>query len=119
MTNSKLSFACDYMKGAHPSIIRRQPETNMLETAGYGLDPVCEAARERIRTALREKDYELFFASPTNQIFCIMENEKLERFGEVVEYGFWENYDDDHTVIRISTDWATEPEKVDRLLEVL
>ena len=36
-----------------------------------------------------------------------------------VEYGFWEIYDDQHTVIRLATDWATEPEKVDQLLEVL
>lgn len=81
-------------------------------------EPAITAA-ERIREALRMKGYELYFESPTNQIFCIMENERLERFGETVEYGFWEKYDEHHTVIRLATDWATEQEKVDRLVEVL
>ena len=35
--NEKLSFACDYAKGAHPDILRRMMETNMIKTAGYGL----------------------------------------------------------------------------------
>jgi len=35
--SGKISFACDYMKGAHPNIIERLAETNMLETAGYGV----------------------------------------------------------------------------------
>ncbi len=48
-----------------------------------------------------------------------MDNDRLRDFGEKVEYGFWEIYDDQHTVIRLATDWATEPEKVDQLLEVL
>ena len=81
-------------------------------------EPAIEAA-ERIRAALQERGYEIYFESPTNQIFCIMDNDKLRAFGEKVEYGFWEKYDDQHTVIRLATDWATEPEKVDQLLEVL
>ena len=35
--NEKLSFACDYAKGAHPDILQRMMETNMMRTAGYGL----------------------------------------------------------------------------------
>ena len=33
--NKKLYFASDYAKGAHPSIMKRMADTNMLETAGY------------------------------------------------------------------------------------
>lgn len=80
--------------------------------------PAIEAAN-RIREALREKGYELYFESPTNQVLCIIENDKLEKLCENVVYPFWGKYDDDHTVIRFATDWATEPEKVDRLIEVL
>ena len=49
--NEKLSFACDYAKGAHPGILRRMMETNMIKTAGYGLDEISESARNRIRKA--------------------------------------------------------------------
>ena len=47
----KLSFASDYMKGAHPAIMERLVETNLMETGGYGLDPFSDSARDKIRMA--------------------------------------------------------------------
>lgn len=47
----KLWFASDYMEGAHPRLMARLNETNLERSAGYGLDPYCESARERIREA--------------------------------------------------------------------
>ena len=76
-------------------------------------------AAERIKKALKEKGYSFKIDSPTNQIFCIMENEALKGFGESVEYTFWEKYDDTHTVIRLATDWGTTDEEVDALIRVL
>ena len=49
--NEKLNFASDYTKGAHPAIMQRMVETNMMQTAGYGLDEISESARRRIREA--------------------------------------------------------------------
>lgn len=49
--DEKLSFACDYEKGAHPNILKRLVETNMMKTTGYGLDEISESARNRIRKA--------------------------------------------------------------------
>lgn len=72
-----------------------------------------------IREALREKGYQLFMENPTNQIFVIMENEVLKSFGNDVAYGFWEKYDDTHTVIRIATSWATSDASVQALLNIL
>ena len=48
---TKLSFASDYMKGAHPAIMERLVETNMMETGGYGLDPFSDSARDKNRMA--------------------------------------------------------------------
>ena len=76
-------------------------------------------AAERIQKALQEKGYRLYFETPTNQIFCIMENRTLERFGEKVEYGFWEKYDEEHTVIRLATDWGTTEEEIIALIGIL
>lgn len=81
-------------------------------------EPAIKAA-DKIRTILQMKDYHLCFDSPTNQIFCVMENDQLEKFGERVEYSFWEKYDGDNTVIRLATDWATTPEETDALIEIL
>ena len=47
----KLNFASDYMKGAHPAILERLAQTNMMETPGYGHDPFSESARRKIREA--------------------------------------------------------------------
>ena len=44
-------FNSDYLEGAHPSIMVRLAETNMVQTVGYGEDEYCEAAREKIKTA--------------------------------------------------------------------
>ena len=37
-------FESDYMEGAHPEILRRLIETNMIQQPGYGSDMWCESA---------------------------------------------------------------------------
>ena len=76
-------------------------------------------AANRLRTHLKEKGYQFFFETPTNQIFIVMENEALARLGENVVYSFWEKYDDTHTVIRLATSWATTEENLEKLLQLL
>lgn len=41
-------FNCDYMAGAHPEVLSRLCETNMMHTAGYGNDPFTAEARRMI-----------------------------------------------------------------------
>lgn len=47
----ELSFASDYLQGAHPAVLDRLCRTNLLQTPGYGTDEFCQSARERIRAA--------------------------------------------------------------------
>ena len=77
------------------------------------------AAADKIRTNMEKIDFRLCFDSPTNQIFCILDNEKLQKLGENVEYSFWEKYDEANTIIRLATDWSITPEKTDALIEIL
>ena len=51
-----LSFACDYMEGAHPEILRRLTEINLEKNVSYGLDPYSQQARELIREACGRDD---------------------------------------------------------------
>ena len=44
-----IRFDCDYLEGAHPAILQKLLETNMDQTIGYGEDPYCAAAAEKIR----------------------------------------------------------------------
>ena len=61
----------------------------------------------------------LLIDSPTNQVFPIVANDDLDRLGSVLDYGFWEQVDDEHTAIRLATSWATTDEDVDALLDAL
>ncbi len=76
-------------------------------------------AAVRIKEALRERGYRFFIDSPTNQTFIVLENEALKEFAKKVKYDFWERYDDNHTVIRLCTSWATSSEDVDALISLL
>ena len=74
---------------------------------------------ERMRTIFREAGYTLGMDSPTNQVFVVLENGAMDRLAEQVEFSFFEPYDETRTVIRLATDWATDPEDVERLREIL
>ena len=65
------SFASDYLEGAHPKILEAFAETNLLQTPGYGLDPFCDRAKDKIRKACECPDADVFFISggtQTNQL---------------------------------------------------
>ena len=46
-----ISFTCDYIEGAHPEILKRLVETNMIQVEGYGEDHFCNSARAKIKEA--------------------------------------------------------------------
>lgn len=56
-----IRFECDYLEGAHPSIIKRLEETNFIQTAGYGGDSFCSSAKERIREQCGGMDVDVHF----------------------------------------------------------
>lgn len=72
-----------------------------------------------LREGLRQKGYTFYNSSPTNQLFLVMENSRLEELKNDVVYSFWEKADDTHTVIRFATSWATAREDVEKLLSLL
>lgn len=74
---------------------------------------------DRLKQVLKEKGYEFYIDSPTNQIFVILENEKMERLKQNVVFSFWEKKDEDHTVVRFATSWATRMEDVEKLAALL
>ena len=74
---------------------------------------------ETLKAAFREKGYRFFLESPTNQIFLAMENSELSRLKEKVAFGFMEQADESHTVVRFATSWATTPEQVKALISLL
>lgn len=70
---------------------------------------------ELLKEGFRKKGYEFFIDSPTNQQFILMDNETMERLKGKVAYSFWEKYDEERTVVRFATSWATRKEDVEEL----
>ena len=54
-------FGNDYLAGCHPAIMERLAATNLEQTAGYGLDPYSESAREKIRAAVHDERADVHF----------------------------------------------------------
>ena len=74
---------------------------------------------KRLKQVLRDKGYRFFKETDTNQQFVILENEKMERLKSQVRFNFWERLDENHTVVRFATSWATTKEQIDALKAIL
>lgn len=56
-----LHFDSDYMRGAHPEVMRRLMETNLIQTPGYGSDDYTSHAKKLILEACCVPEGEVFF----------------------------------------------------------
>ena len=74
---------------------------------------------EKLKNILHEKNYRFYLESPTNQQFIIIENTKMEELAKNVSFSFWEKYNENHTVIRFVTSWATTEKDLDELIKLL
>ena len=70
---------------------------------------------EKMKKLLREKGYEFYLESPTNQQFIVLENTRMQELMEHVKFSFWEAVDEEHTVVRLATSWATRDEDIEEL----
>lgn len=77
------------------------------------------SAADKIRAALKSKGYELYFETPTNQIFVVLDNEQMARLEKIIAFSFWEKIFEGKTVVRIATSWATKISDVEKLIDAL
>ncbi len=74
---------------------------------------------KKISEALDAKGYTLVTHTQTNQIFAVLPNKKIEALKESFDFYVWEKYDQDSSVVRMVTSWATNEEEVDRFIRQL
>ncbi len=74
---------------------------------------------ERLEAILREKGYEFYIESPTNQKFVVLTDDQYQQRREQVAMSFWEKSDETHTVVRLATSWSTTAEDISKLREIL
>lgn len=75
----KLHFDCDYMRGAHPEILRRLCETNLEQTPGYGSDEYCAAAEAKMLEACGSPEGKVFFLTGGTQTNATVLDAILDR----------------------------------------
>nr|MCR4627416.1 low specificity L-threonine aldolase [Treponema sp.] len=74
---------------------------------------------EKLKKGFSERGYKFFLDSPTNQQFIVLDNSQMEKIGKSVRFGFWEKYDETHTVVRFATSWATTEQAINTLFDLL
>ena len=74
---------------------------------------------EKMKALFLRKGYTFFKATPTNQQFVLLDNEKLRELQPKVGFSIWEPADATHTVVRFATSWATTDEDLAMLEEIL
>lgn len=79
-----ISFESDYIAGAHPGILQRLLETNLEGLSGYGSDPYCESARNKIREACECPQAEVFFLVGGTQTNAVVISAMLQEYEGVV-----------------------------------
>ena len=67
-----ISFACDYLQGAHPTVLQRLVDTNLDTQPGYGEDVYCQTAKEKIRTAFDCPDADVWFLTGGTQTNAVV-----------------------------------------------
>ncbi len=76
-------------------------------------------AAEKLRRAFREKGYRFHIETVTNQIFVVLDKEQIEHLSKHVVFSVWEKPDEEHTVVRFATSFATKDSDVDYLINLL
>ena len=81
----------------------------------------CHAIRlaNKLRKAIRDLEIPFYQENNTNQIFIILEDSQVTALSREFALSFTERVDENHSVMRICTSWATTEEQVDQLIGAL
>jgi len=74
---------------------------------------------KKLRDGFVSRGYELGWESPTNQQFILLENSEMARLKEKVRFCVWEKRDENHTVVRFATSWATSDKDLEELWNIV
>ncbi len=79
-----ISFESDYIAGAHPRILQKLAETNSEPLSGYGTDPYCKRACEKIRKACGAPDADIYFLTGGTQTNVVVISSMLRSYEGVL-----------------------------------
>ena len=73
----------------------------------------------RMKDIFRQKGYQFYIDSPTNQQFIIVSNEQADRLATKVLFNRFGQTDHHHTICRFVTSWATTDADIDALARIV
>lgn len=73
----------------------------------------------KMKEIFKAKQYRFYLETPTNQQFIIMENSKMQELRQKISFSFWAKYDENYTIVRFATSWATTDEAIEELASIL
>lgn len=78
------NFKNDYAEGAHPKILQKLIDTNLIQTAGYGDDPYSLAAKGLIKKAINNPQAHIYFVSGGTQTNLLVISSLLQNHEAVI-----------------------------------
>ena len=74
---------------------------------------------EILKKGISDMGYSFLIDSPTNQVFPIFSNEIIKKLSECYAFQFWQKIDENTSVVRLVTSWATPKEAVEDFIKSL
>ena len=69
----------------------------------------------RVKEIIREKGWQVYMDSPTNQQLILMTEDEMAELGKSIIFDRWGVYDETRTIVRIATSWSTTEEDIEAL----
>ncbi len=85
----------------------------------YELGTHANRMAESLAKALTEKGYPFYTPVCSNQLFPILAEEDIQKLSKECGFLIQESVDEDHSVIRLVTSWATSQQRVDQLIRYI
>ena len=74
---------------------------------------------QQLAAGITKCGYELFVNAPTNQVFPVFPNTLINRLQKDYGFHFWEKFDEQSSIVRLVTSWATEESDITGFLSDL
>lgn len=72
---------------------------------------------QKLARGIVEQGYALSSKTESNQVFAILPNTKIKMLEQKFSFYLWEKLEEDKSVVRLVTSWATEESQVDEFLK--
>ena len=69
----------------------------------------------KIKEIIKEKGWQVYMDSPTNQQLILMTEEEMAELAKTVIFDRWGVYDETHTIVRLASSWSTTEEDIEVL----